>query len=200
MADNLRPTRRGERPLQPGSCHFGVRCPNDSCRSASARCSATGWNARFSRCCMHGERQSLVRIPRNNTLGVVVLIATSGHAPDQPKHGLEFVPAVFALVLLIDGVRAYRTSAHRHVQRVACRAAHHTSLNGTPSPCIGRQHDRLSRLARLVLPSLTTARPGLTILRSAFLTLTAMIVVIDSDDASLCPHANQPVSTGVSRR
>ncbi|RKE39503.1 hypothetical protein B0G76_5931 [Paraburkholderia sp. BL23I1N1] len=39
-----------------------------------------------------------------NASGVVALVVTSWNTPDQAKHGLEFVPAAFAHILLVDRV------------------------------------------------------------------------------------------------
>jgi len=149
----------------------------------------------------YASRMSIVGLnTRNNTSGVVLLITTAGDAPDQPKHGLELVTAVFAHVLLIDGVRAYGAGAPW-----SCSASRMPgSSRCQPQRYAFAIHRKTARPSLLVdatvLLSLTTVRPGLAILRAAFVRLTAMIVAVDTDYSPPCPYANRPMSTGVSRR
>jgi hypothetical protein len=80
-------------------------------RFGRARSSGSAGPQRLHACnCIPGSRPMYsVACWRNNASGIVALVVASGYE-FQAKHGLEFVPAVFAHILLVDGVRAYRTS------------------------------------------------------------------------------------------
>ncbi|ABE36343.1 hypothetical protein Bxe_C0439 [Paraburkholderia xenovorans LB400] len=78
---------------------------------------------------------------QNDTSGVDVLVVASRRVPDQAEHGLEFAPAVFAHILLVDRCLHGQHKRPGHGRRVAGRVAHDAMLNGTLSLFTARQHD-----------------------------------------------------------